>query len=60
LPDLATLAQKPSGKLVSVPFQNDTRLNFGPEMETQNILDIQRGEAVGEFEPRCLLQLDQA
>ena len=35
------LAQNPVGNLISVPFQNNTNLNFGPEKETQNILNIQ-------------------
>jgi hypothetical protein len=39
--ELAKLAQNPIGNLVSVPFQNNTNLNFGSEMGTQNILDIQ-------------------
>jgi hypothetical protein len=39
--ELAKLAQNPIGNLVSVPFQNNTNLNFGPEMGTQNILNIQ-------------------
>jgi len=28
------------GNLISVPFQNNTNLNIGPEKGTQNILDI--------------------
>ena len=39
--DLAKLAQNPVGNLISVPFQNNTNLNYGPEKETQNILNIQ-------------------
>lgn len=39
--ELAKLAQNPVGNLVSVPFQNNTNLNFGPEKGTQNILNIQ-------------------
>jgi hypothetical protein len=39
--DLAKLAQNPVGNLISVPFQNNTNLNFGPEKGTQNILNIQ-------------------
>ncbi len=38
---LAKLAQNPIGNMVSVPFQNNTNLNFGPEQRTQNILNIQ-------------------
>jgi hypothetical protein len=32
--ELAKLAQNPVGNLVSVPFQNNTNLNFGPEKKT--------------------------
>jgi hypothetical protein len=32
--DLAKLAQNPVGNLISVPFQNNTNLNFGPERGT--------------------------
>jgi len=39
--DLAKLAQNPVGNLISVPFQNNTNLNFGPEEKTQNVLNIQ-------------------
>jgi hypothetical protein len=39
--ELAKLAQNPIGNLVSVPFQNNTNLNAGPEKGTQNILNIQ-------------------
>ena len=39
--ELAKLAQNPVGNLISVPFQNNTNLNFGPERQTQNILNIQ-------------------
>jgi hypothetical protein len=39
--ELAKLAQNPVGNLISVPFQNNTNLNFGPENGTQNILNIQ-------------------
>ena len=39
--ELAKLAQNPVGNLVSVPFQNNTNLNYGPENKTQNILNIQ-------------------
>src|SRR5512135_3660579 len=38
---LAKLAQNPVGNLISLPFQNNTNLNFGPEKGTQNILNIQ-------------------
>jgi hypothetical protein len=39
--ELAKLAQNPVGNLISVPFQNNTNLNFGPEKGTQNILNVQ-------------------
>src|SRR5215813_5772648 len=39
--DLAKLAQNPVGNLISLPFQNNTNLNVGPEKRTQNILNIQ-------------------
>jgi len=39
--ELAKLAQNPVGNMISVPFQNNTNLNFGPEKGTQNVLNIQ-------------------
>ena len=39
--ELAKLAQNPIANLVSVPFQNNTNLNYGPEGGTQNIRNIQ-------------------
>jgi hypothetical protein len=39
--ELAKLAQNPVGNLISVPFQNNTNLNYGPEKKTQNVLNIQ-------------------
>jgi hypothetical protein len=39
--ELAKLAQNPVGNLISVPFQNNTNFNVGPEKGTQNILNIQ-------------------
>ncbi len=39
--ELAKLAQNPVGNLISVPFQNNTNLNFGPEECTQNVINIQ-------------------
>ena len=36
--ELAKLAQNPVGNLISVPFQNNTNLNYGPQRGTQNIL----------------------
>ena len=38
---LAKLEQNPVGNLISVPFQNNTNFNFGPEKGTQNVLNIQ-------------------
>ncbi|MCC7328434.1 MAG: transporter [Burkholderiales bacterium] len=39
--ELAKLAQNPVGNLISLPFQNNTNLNFGPDKGTQNILNVQ-------------------
>ena len=39
--ELAKLAQNPVGNLVSVPFQNNSNLNVGPNKVTQNVLNIQ-------------------
>jgi len=39
--ELAKLAQNPFGNLISLPFQNNTNLNFAPDKGTQNILNIQ-------------------
>ena len=39
--ELAKLAQNPVGNLISLPFQSNTNLNFGPEKKTQEILNIQ-------------------
>jgi hypothetical protein len=39
--ELAKAAQNPVGPLITVPFQNNANLNFGPEKGTQNILNIQ-------------------
>lgn len=39
--ELAKLAQNPVGNLISLPFQNNTNLNFGPEKGAQNVLNIQ-------------------
>ena len=39
--DLAKIAQNPVGNLISLPFQNNTNLNAGPDKRTQNILNIQ-------------------
>jgi hypothetical protein len=39
--ELAKLAQNPVGNLISLPFQNNSNLNYGPLKKTQNILNIQ-------------------
>jgi len=39
--ELAKLAQNPVANLISVPFQNNTNLNYGPLKQNQNILNIQ-------------------
>jgi hypothetical protein len=39
--ELAKLAQNPVGNPISVPFQNNTNLNYGPEKKSQNIVNIQ-------------------
>lgn len=39
--ELAKLAQNPVGNLISVPFQNNSNLNYGPLKKTQNILNIE-------------------
>lgn len=38
---LAKLAQNPVGNLISVPFQDNVNLNYGPQKSTQNVLNIQ-------------------
>jgi hypothetical protein len=38
---LAKLAQNPVGNLISVPFQDNVNLNYGPQKATQNVLNIQ-------------------
>ena len=38
---LAKAAQNPIASMISLPFQNNTNLNIGPNDETQNILNIQ-------------------
>ena len=38
---LAKAAQNPIAAMISLPFQNNTTLNAGPEKQTQNVLDIQ-------------------
>lgn len=39
--ELAKLAQNTVANLISVPFQNNTNFNYGPQDGTQNILNIQ-------------------
>jgi hypothetical protein len=39
--ELAKAAQNPVADMISLPFQNNTNFNFGPEEKTQNILNIQ-------------------
>jgi hypothetical protein len=39
--ELAKLAQNPVANLISVPFQYNANLNYGPQKETQSILNIQ-------------------
>ena len=39
--ELAKLAQNPVANLISVPFQNNANLNYGPQKQTQDILNIQ-------------------
>jgi hypothetical protein len=38
---LAKAAQNPIADMISLPFQNNTNLNAGPESQTQNVLNIQ-------------------
>ena len=39
--ELAKLAQNPVANLISVPFQENANLNYGPEKKTQNVFNIQ-------------------
>ncbi len=39
--ELARAVQNPVSDLISVPFQNNTNFNFGPQEKTQNVLNIQ-------------------
>ncbi len=39
--ELARAAQNPIAAMISLPFQNNTNFNVGPEKRTQNILNIQ-------------------
>ncbi len=38
---LARAAQNPVASMISLPFQNNTNFNFGPESKTQNVLNVQ-------------------
>ena len=38
---LVKAAQNPVANMVSIPFQNNTNLNIGPNEQTQNVLNIQ-------------------
>jgi hypothetical protein len=39
--DQAKQSQNPIANMISVPFQNNTNLNAGPERETLNVLNVQ-------------------
>ena len=39
--ELARAAQNPVADMISLPFQNNTNFNFGPQEKTQNVLNIQ-------------------
>ena len=39
--ELAKAAQNPIANMISLPFQNNTNFNLGPNNKTQNILNIQ-------------------
>ena len=39
--ELARAAQNPVASMVSLPLQNNTNFNFGPQNKTQNILNVQ-------------------
>jgi hypothetical protein len=39
--DLAKAAQNPIASMISLPFQNNSNLNFGPLEKTQNVLNVQ-------------------
>jgi len=38
---LAKAAQNPLASMISLPFQNNTNFDYGPEDGTQNVLNIQ-------------------
>ena len=39
--ELARAVQNPVASMISLPFQNNTNFNFGPQEKTQNVLNIQ-------------------
>lgn len=39
--DLARASQNPVADMISLPFQNNTNFNIGPDDDTQNVLNIQ-------------------
>jgi hypothetical protein len=39
--DLARASQNPVADMISLPFQNNTNYNIGPDDDTQNVLNIQ-------------------
>jgi len=39
--ELARAAQNPVADMISLPFQNNTNFGFGPDDDTQNVLNIQ-------------------
>ena len=39
--ELAKAAQNPVASMISLPFQNNTNFDFGPNEDTQNVLNIQ-------------------
>ena len=39
--DLARASQNPVADMISLPFQNNTNYNMGPDDDTQNVLNIQ-------------------
>ena len=45
--ELARAVQNPVADLISLPFQNNTNFNFGPQEGTQNVLNIQPVIPVG-------------
>jgi len=39
--ELAKAAQNPVAALISLPFQNNTNVEYGPDRDVQNVLNIQ-------------------